>query len=205
MDTGAISWSPITTSHLLGRNKWAPPDMAGDCCAHKNPKFWESSLKGLWTFPQQTLITFWFCYESRWNQVVLTEFFFEVWFGSQKSKAKLKDWKAKWAKNLCCMTLSETRQRGPQSHGARPQCPPPGLTCWTDIRQWAWKDSIPQIKRVIWVMQPPWEGFAWNTKIIHLLASSVSCNHKVACEEETWLNPGFCSNVSEQLDNIQLK
>lgn len=113
MDTGAMSWSPITTSHLLGRNKWAPPDMAGARCAHKNPKFCESSLKGLWTFPKQTLTTFWFCYESRWNRVVLTEFFLEVWFGSHKSKAKLKDWKAKRAKNLCCLTLSETKAEGP--------------------------------------------------------------------------------------------
>lgn len=62
---------------------------------------------------QSKLTTFWFCYESRWNQVVLTEFLFEVWFSSQKSKAKLKDWKAKQAKKLCCLTLSETKAEGP--------------------------------------------------------------------------------------------
>lgn len=53
-------------------------------------------------------------------------------------------------------------------------------------------------------MQPPGEGFAWKTKIIHLLAYSVSHNHKAAREEEAVLNQGFCSNISEQLATFGL-
>lgn len=64
-----------------GRSESMP---AGKYINH--PKCCESSFKGPRTFPKQTLPPFWFCYESRWNQVVLTEFLFEVWCGSQKSK-----------------------------------------------------------------------------------------------------------------------
>lgn len=53
-------------------------------------------------------------------------------------------------------------------------------------------------------MQPPWEGFAWNTKIIHLPASSVSCNHKVACEEDLTESKILLKHF-RATDNIQLK
>lgn len=46
----------------------------------------------------------------------------------------------------------------------------------------------------------PRERAVWKTmpKKIQLLVYSVSCNHKMACEEETFPNLWFFSNISEQ-------
>lgn len=104
-----------------GRSESVP---AGKYINH--PKWCESSFKGLRTFPKQTLPPFWFCYKSRWNQVVLTEFLFEVWCGSQKSKNPKTSGVKRKASTSCekgFLTPSETkpeRAREPRGGTATP-------------------------------------------------------------------------------------
>lgn len=112
-----------------GRNEKVPADQIGTRWAHNHPKCCESTFKGPWTFPKQTLPPLRFCYESRWNQVVSTQFLFEVWCGSQKSKKQ----NFRSEKQSKCQVIKRAAQprarqsqRGPQSHGeAQPRQSPP--------------------------------------------------------------------------------
>lgn len=139
--------------------------------------------------------TFWFCYESRWTQVVLTEFLLEVWCGSLKSKSpKTPGVKSKASTELG-KGLNEPKQdkageghRAVGRHG-HTSSSRVGKTSDSELT----KNSVPQIRRLIWVTQPP------RGEICRENNNSVSFNHKAACEEETLLILWFCSNISEQL------
>lgn len=187
-----------------GRSERVPADKIGTRCAHNHPKCCGSSFKGPRTFPKQTLPPFWFCYESRWNPVVLTEFLFEVWCGSQKSKnPKTSGVKSKASQSYekGCLTPSETkpeRATKPQGGTAMPASSSSSRVGQTSDSELG-KNAIPQIRRVIWVIQPPGERSAWKMTTTKNSTPCVSWHHKVVCEEETLLNLWFYSNISKQL------
>lgn len=153
-------------------------------------------------FPKQTLPLFWLCYETRWNQVVLTEVLFEVWCDFQRSKNKT--WGVRSNRNYekLCSTLGEIKsERATKPQGAESHQPPPA-------------PHVLHKHQTVSLAKPPspkWGGYLGNTspreravrktmpKKIQLLVYSVSCNHKMACEEETFPNLWFFSNISEQL------
>lgn len=131
--SGATSRCPTVSPHHLPLGQRAEVNGCqqiniGTRWACNHPKCCESSFKGPWTFPKQTLLPFWFCYESRWNQVVLTEFLFEVWCGSQKSKPQnFRSEKQSKHQVLKRAARPRVRQswRGPQSHREAQPCQPP--------------------------------------------------------------------------------
>lgn len=88
------------------------------------------------------------------------------------------------------------RATGRHSHASLLQ----QLTCCTNIRQRLAKTPSPKLGGYLGntLARERSVGKTTATKN-QLLVYSASCNHKVACEEETLLNPRFCSNISEQL------
>lgn len=95
-------------------------------------------------------------YETRWNQVVLTEVLFEVWCDFQRSKNKTWGVRSNRSYEKLCSTLGETKPERPQSHREQSHTSlPQHLTCCTNIRQRAWQNLHPLNEEVIWVTQPP--------------------------------------------------